>query len=54
MDKFLYKKSAGITALSASISEFKYKKHAHIAHLNKHFKRAYGTTAFEYISHLKN
>ncbi|MBY9080676.1 helix-turn-helix domain-containing protein [Paenibacillus sp. HN-1] len=29
MDKFLYKRSAGITALSASISEFKYKKHAH-------------------------
>ncbi|RKP51437.1 AraC family transcriptional regulator [Cohnella endophytica] len=29
MDKFLYKKSAGITALSASMTEFKYKKHAH-------------------------
>ncbi|MCU1807989.1 AraC family transcriptional regulator [Cytobacillus firmus] len=29
MDKFIYKKSAGITALSASISEFAYKKHAH-------------------------
>lgn len=25
-----------------------------LAHLNKHFKRAYGTTAFEYISHLQN
>ncbi|MFF2093842.1 helix-turn-helix domain-containing protein [Paenibacillus sp. NPDC058174] len=29
MEKFLYKKSAGITALSASMTEFKYKKHAH-------------------------
>ncbi|SES45613.1 AraC family transcriptional regulator [Psychrobacillus sp. OK032] len=29
MDKFIYKKSAGITALSASITDFKYKKHAH-------------------------
>ncbi|MEF3351821.1 AraC family transcriptional regulator [Paenibacillus sp. GYB006] len=29
MDKFIYKRSAGITALSASMSEFKYKKHAH-------------------------
>ncbi|PJN87242.1 AraC family transcriptional regulator [Bacillus sp. mrc49] len=29
MDKFIYKKSAGITALSASISDFTYKKHAH-------------------------
>ncbi|TMV45173.1 AraC family transcriptional regulator [Paenibacillus mesophilus] len=29
MDKFVYKKSAGITALSASMTEFKYKKHAH-------------------------
>lgn len=29
MDKFIYKKSAGITALSACISEFAYKKHAH-------------------------
>jgi AraC-like DNA-binding protein len=29
MDKFIYKKSAGITALSASISDFSYKKHAH-------------------------
>jgi len=29
MDKFLYKKSAGITALSASMTEFMYKKHAH-------------------------
>lgn len=30
MDKFIYKKSAGITALSASLSEFKYKKHSHM------------------------
>ncbi|WP_068501416.1 AraC family transcriptional regulator [Paenibacillus kribbensis] len=30
MDKFIYKKSAGITALSASITEFKYKKHSHM------------------------
>ncbi|CAG9622277.1 helix-turn-helix domain-containing protein [Sutcliffiella rhizosphaerae] len=29
MEKFIYKKSAGITALSASIMDFKYKKHAH-------------------------
>ncbi|PWU70123.1 AraC family transcriptional regulator [Gracilibacillus dipsosauri] len=29
MDKFIYKKAAGITALSASISEFSYKKHSH-------------------------
>ncbi|MGE7835622.1 AraC family ligand binding domain-containing protein [Viridibacillus arvi] len=29
MDKFIYKKSAGITALSASITDFKYKKHCH-------------------------
>jgi AraC-like DNA-binding protein len=29
MDKFIYKKSAGITALSASISNFTYKKHSH-------------------------
>ncbi|MWV46260.1 helix-turn-helix domain-containing protein [Paenibacillus sp. HJL G12] len=29
MDKFIYKKSAGITALSASMIDFKYKKHAH-------------------------
>lgn len=29
MDKFIYKKSAGITALSASFSDFKYKKHSH-------------------------
>ncbi|WP_337101870.1 AraC family transcriptional regulator [Paenibacillus sp. YIM B09110] len=29
MDKFVYKNSAGVTALSASISDFKYKKHAH-------------------------
>lgn len=29
MEKFIYKKSAGITALSASITEFTYKKHAH-------------------------
>ncbi|MFP3123835.1 AraC family transcriptional regulator [Ectobacillus funiculus] len=29
MDKFIYKKSAGITALSASITDFTYKKHAH-------------------------
>ncbi|ANY70616.1 AraC family transcriptional regulator [Paenibacillus sp. BIHB 4019] len=29
MDKFIYKKSAGITALSASMTDFKYKKHAH-------------------------
>lgn len=29
MDKFIYRKSAGITALSASFSDFKYKKHSH-------------------------
>ena len=29
MEKFIYKKSAGITALSASITDFKYKKHSH-------------------------
>ncbi|WP_394870852.1 helix-turn-helix transcriptional regulator [Clostridium butyricum] len=29
MDKFTYKKSAGITALSASFADFKYKKHSH-------------------------
>ena len=29
MDKFNYKKSAGITALAASITDFAYKKHAH-------------------------
>lgn len=29
MDRFVYKKSAGVTALSASMTEFKYKKHAH-------------------------
>ncbi|GLX66711.1 AraC family transcriptional regulator [Paenibacillus glycanilyticus] len=29
MEKFVYKKAAGITALSASMTEFKYKKHAH-------------------------
>lgn len=29
MDKFIYKKSAGITALSASFADFKYKKHSH-------------------------
>ena len=29
MDKFIYKKSSGITALSASITDFKYKKHSH-------------------------
>ena len=29
MDKFLYKKSAGITALSASLTDFTYKKHSH-------------------------
>lgn len=29
MEKFIYKKSAGITALSASMKEFTYKKHAH-------------------------
>ncbi|SFP29819.1 AraC family transcriptional regulator [Salibacterium halotolerans] len=29
MEKFVYKKAAGITALSASIHDFSYKKHAH-------------------------
>jgi AraC-like DNA-binding protein len=29
MDKFIYKKSVGITALSASISDFTYKTHSH-------------------------
>lgn len=29
IDKFLYKKAAGITALSASFTDFKYKKHSH-------------------------
>ncbi|MGI2326734.1 AraC family transcriptional regulator [Planococcus sp. YIM B11945] len=29
MDRFVYKKSAGITALSASMQDFTYKKHAH-------------------------
>ncbi|WP_421100808.1 AraC family transcriptional regulator [Sporosarcina psychrophila] len=29
MDKFVYKKSAGITALAASITDFTYKKHSH-------------------------
>ncbi|MFJ7754649.1 helix-turn-helix domain-containing protein [Peribacillus muralis] len=29
MERFIYKKSAGITALSASITDFTYKKHAH-------------------------
>ncbi|MEH7416996.1 AraC family transcriptional regulator [Neobacillus drentensis] len=29
MDKFIYKKSAGITALSASMTNFTYKKHSH-------------------------
>jgi AraC-like DNA-binding protein len=29
LDKFIYKKSAGITALSASITNFTYKKHSH-------------------------
>ncbi|KKI91254.1 AraC family transcriptional regulator [Bacillus sp. SA1-12] len=29
MEQFIYKKSAGITALSASITDFTYKKHAH-------------------------
>lgn len=128
MDKFIYKKSAGITALAASITEFTYKKHSHkeyaigvtlrgiqhytldgslqllyqngvmlfhpeqahtgilpyqyflnckierakqliekkrdiysavaecgfvdLAHVNKHFKSVYGTTAFEYLSHV--
>lgn len=29
MNQFIYKKSAGITALSASMTDFTYKKHAH-------------------------
>jgi len=29
MEKFVYKKAAGITALSASMTDFKYKRHAH-------------------------
>ncbi|MFF2448901.1 helix-turn-helix domain-containing protein [Neobacillus sp. NPDC058068] len=29
MDKFIYKKAADITALSANITDFKYKKHSH-------------------------
>lgn len=29
MNNFLYKKSGGITALSASMTDFTYKKHAH-------------------------
>jgi len=29
MDRFIYKKSAGITALSASFADFRYKKHSH-------------------------
>ncbi|MGG4492074.1 AraC family ligand binding domain-containing protein [Metabacillus idriensis] len=29
MERFIYKKSAGITALSASITDFTYKKHSH-------------------------
>ncbi|SFL50111.1 AraC-like ligand binding domain-containing protein [Paenibacillus sp. 1_12] len=29
MNRFIYKKSAGITALSASITDFTYKKHSH-------------------------
>ncbi|PEJ26704.1 AraC family transcriptional regulator [Peribacillus butanolivorans] len=29
MEKFIYKKSAGITALSASMTDFTYKKHSH-------------------------
>ncbi|USK59246.1 AraC family transcriptional regulator [Peribacillus asahii] len=29
MDRFIYKKSAGVTALSASIPDFTYKKHSH-------------------------
>ena len=29
MEKFIYKKSAGITALSASFTDFTYKKHSH-------------------------
>lgn len=29
MDQFIYKKCAGVTALSASFTDFKYKKHSH-------------------------
>lgn len=29
MDKFIYKKAAGVTVLSASMTEFSYKRHAH-------------------------
>lgn len=29
MDKFIYKRAAGITVLSASFADFKYKKHCH-------------------------
>lgn len=29
MEQFIYKKAAGITVLSANMTEFKYKKHAH-------------------------
>ena len=29
MDKFIYKRSTGVTALSASFTDFKYKKHSH-------------------------
>ena len=29
MEKFIYKKSSGITALSASFTDFTYKKHCH-------------------------
>jgi len=29
MDRFIYKKSVGITALSASFADFEYKKHSH-------------------------
>lgn len=29
MEQFIYKKSAGLTVLSANMTEFKYKKHAH-------------------------
>ncbi|MHA6529921.1 AraC family ligand binding domain-containing protein [Paenibacillus sp. BAC0078] len=29
MNKFIYKKSAGITALSATMTDFTYKKHSH-------------------------
>ncbi|MHC1684180.1 MAG: AraC family transcriptional regulator [Clostridiaceae bacterium] len=30
MERFIYKKSAGVTALSASMADFKYKKHSHM------------------------